>query len=67
MVVDCFGYQDYYYENFDEMISISRPKVYANNVVLGQMYIDFEGTIEVKNHRTGERAELTYYVCGWNS
>ena len=67
MIVDCFGYQDYYYENYDECISISRPRVYANNVVLGQMYIDFEGTVEIINHQTGERGEITYYVAGWSS
>lgn len=31
------------------------------------MYIDFDGPTTVINHRTGERAELTYYTAGWSS
>jgi hypothetical protein len=31
------------------------------------MYIDFEGTIEIINHRTGEKGEITYYTAGWSS
>lgn len=67
MIIDCFGYQDYFYETYDETISVSRPRVYANNLVVGTSYIDFEGPIEMLNHSTGERAELTYYTSGWST
>lgn len=67
MVVTCLGLQDYFYENFQETISISRPTVYANNVVLGSMYIDYEGQIKATNHKTGETAEFCYFRQGWSA
>jgi hypothetical protein len=62
------GYQDYYYENFeDEVISIGRPKVLAKNIVLGTIYIDVTGEIEAINHKTREKAVIKFFSRGWNS
>ena len=67
MVVNCLGFQDYYYENFEETISIGRPVVYANNIVLGTLYVDYQGEVKVMNHRTGEKAVFTFYQQGWSA
>ena len=61
------GYQDYYYEKFDESISISRPKVYACNLVLGTLYVDFEGEVKALNNRNGDTAVLNFARRGWAS
>lgn len=59
---------DYVYENFgDECITVYRPKIIVNNVVLGTLYVDFDGTVEAINHRTGEKAVITFYTAGWSS
>ena len=59
---------DYVYENFeDECITVYRPKIIVNNVVLGSLYVDFDGTVEAINHRTGEKAIFTFYTAGWSS
>ena len=35
MIVTLFGYQDYSFEKYNEVISINRPRVYVNNLVFG--------------------------------
>ena len=61
------GYQDYYYENYGDMISVGRPKIYACNLVMGTLYIDYEGTVDCINHMTKERAECKFECRGWSS
>ncbi len=52
------GYFDYFYEKFNETISIRRPKITVNNIVMGTMYLDVIDEIEVINHRTQEKAKI---------
>lgn len=61
MELTCIGYQDYFLEQWDETISVSRPKVFAKNIIMGTLYIDYEGDMKVINHRTGEEATITFY------
>ena len=67
MEINQYGYQDYYFDKYNEMISMARPKVYACNLVMGTLYVDFEGTVEALNHQTKERAEITFICRGWAS
>jgi len=52
MEIDVLGAIDYTFEAYDETISVFRPKVHVYNIVMGTMYIDFYGEIEVINHAT---------------
>ena len=61
------GYFDYFYESFNETISVGRPSIYANNIVMGSMYLDVSGSIECINHRTEEKATLTFVTRGWST
>lgn len=67
MIIKTLGYTDYYFENFEETISIGRPTVYAQNIVIGTLYLDYEGECKVFNHKTGEKAVITYFPQGWNT
>ena len=61
------GYFDYYYEKFDETISIGRPKITANSFIIGTLYLDVIGNIECINHRTQEKAQIQFVGCGWST
>ena len=65
MVVYNLGSLDYYLEDFDEVITAERPTVHVQNVVLGNLYIDYEGENEIVNQTTGLTCKLTYTVRGW--
>ena len=49
------------------MISVGRPKVLAQNIVLGKLYIDITGEVEAINHRTREKAVIKFITRGWNT
>jgi hypothetical protein len=49
------------------MISMGRPKVYACNLVMGNLYVDFEGTVEAMNHMTHEKAVVKFECRGWST
>ena len=54
MVIEAFGYVDYVFDQYEnEMISFGRPKIYANNIVLGTLTIEYEGELKAINNRTG--------------
>ena len=67
MFVNQLGYQDYYFDKFDEWISVGRPSVMACNLIIGTMYVDVSGECDAMNHKTGERAELKFNEKGWSS
>ena len=61
------GYTDYFYKDYDEVISIKKPTALACNLVLGQVYIDFEGTVDAINHNTNEKAIINFQPRGWTT
>ena len=67
MQVIQLGYTDYYYKDYDEFISVKKPIALACNLVLGQVYIDFEGTIDAINHKTNEKAVIQFHPRGWTT
>lgn len=67
MIVDNLGSLDYYLEEFDEFITAERPTVHVQNLVLGSLYIDYEGVNWVINRKNGLKAKITYKVRGWAS
>jgi hypothetical protein len=46
---------------------VSRPKVFAKNIIMGTLYIDYEGEMKIVNHRTQEQAVIQFYQQGWSS
>lgn len=61
------GYQDYFYEKYNETISVGRNNIRANNVAFGTFYLDVFGDIDAINHRTKERALVKFHPCGWST
>lgn len=50
-----------------ENYSCENPKVTVGNILIGEMYLEPQGTVEIINHDTGERCELEYKQRGWTS
>ena len=48
-----------------DLISVSVPSTIAHNIIIGGMWIDNYGDLEVTNHATGEKCVLTFKKCGW--
>ena len=36
-----------------------------HNIIVGTMWLDHYGTMEIRNHKTNETCALTYVPCGW--
>lgn len=67
MVVKQLGYADYYFEKFDEYISVGRPACHAQNLIIGTMYVDVDGQTDAINHKTGDRADIKFNLRGWST
>lgn len=67
MEIRQIGYFDYFFEKYNECISIGRPRITANNIVLGNVYMDLFDKIDVINHTNGEKAELQFNGRGWST
>jgi hypothetical protein len=67
MEIKQIGYFDYYFERYNECISVARPKITANNIVLGEIYMDINDKIEIINHTNGEKAEIQFNGRGWST
>jgi hypothetical protein len=66
MEVTQFGRSNYEYTNFKEFITFSRPTIEAQNLVLGNLYLDFNGELEVKSS-LGMHATITFTSRGWTT
>jgi hypothetical protein len=65
MVVRTPGVQDYIFSKFDnETITASRPLIYVKNLITTR-YLDIGESMNLINHRTGERAEIRFTPKGW--
>lgn len=49
------------FDNFNEMISFSRPTSICRNLIVGTMHLDTYGKIIVNNHNTGDVLELQIF------
>ena len=59
--------QDYVYTDYNDYITMTRPTIVFKNIAFGTLYAEIEGSMEAKNHLTGERAEINFKSKGWNS
>ena len=53
-------------QNFEDY-SFENPMVLVGNLILGEMYIEPQGKVEVVNHCNSERCELEFKAKGWTS
>lgn len=51
----------------NEHIIIKRPDNSANNLVVGKLYVDVHGKMEVTNITKGIKVELTIHRQGWTN
>ena len=61
MDIQQMGATDIYLKKFDQHISISKPRILANNLIFGGMYIDVIGEMVALNHQTKEKVVLTFF------
>jgi len=50
---------------FGDLFSWGHMETCAHNVIIGGMWVDHYGILEVKNHTIGDRAELRFTKTGW--
>jgi len=48
-------------EKFNELISFTKPKAIAKNLIVGKMFLDACGIMEVRNNRTGDTCEIELF------
>ncbi|KAM4842658.1 oxysterol-binding protein-related protein 2 [Thomomys bottae] len=48
----------------DEAYTWTNPTCCVHNVILGQLWIEQYGTVEILNHRTGDKCVLNFKPCG---
>ncbi|XP_024921315.1 oxysterol-binding protein-related protein 1 [Cynoglossus semilaevis] len=49
---------------FNEAYTWTNPTCCVHNIIVGQLWIEQYGNVEVVNHRTGERCFLNFKPCG---
>ncbi|KAB5579057.1 hypothetical protein PHYPO_G00190350 [Pangasianodon hypophthalmus] len=47
-----------------EAYTWTNPTCCVHNIIVGQLWIEQYGNVEVTNHKTGERCSLTFKSCG---
>lgn len=61
------GLQHMYLTDTNEHIIIKRPDNSANNLIMGKLYVDVHGTLEVTNLTKNITCKLTIHRQGWTS
>ncbi|KAM4552148.1 oxysterol-binding protein-related protein 1-like isoform 3-T3 [Odontesthes bonariensis] len=49
---------------YNEAYTWTNPTCRVHNVIVGQLWIEQYGNVEVYNHKTGERCSMTFKSCG---
>jgi len=55
------GFQDMFLTETNEQIRIKRPDNSANNLIMGKLYVDVHGKLEVTNVTKNIKVELTIH------
>ncbi|CAB3386943.1 Hypothetical predicted protein [Cloeon dipterum] len=50
-----------------EAYTWSNVNCYVHNIIVGKLWMEQSGSMEIVNHRTGHRATLTFKPAGWFS
>jgi len=67
--LDCLslGSTNVILKKWDEHYRWPALKTNVNNVIVGKIWLDHYGEIEIKNPKTGEKIILSFTKCGWFS
>uniref|UniRef100_H3DCN8 Oxysterol-binding protein n=1 Tax=Tetraodon nigroviridis TaxID=99883 RepID=H3DCN8_TETNG len=49
---------------YNEAYTWTNPTCCVHNIIVGQLWIEQYGNVEVINHKTGERCNITFKPCG---
>nr|XP_057923605.1 oxysterol-binding protein-related protein 1-like isoform X2 [Doryrhamphus excisus] len=49
---------------YNEAYTWTNPTCCVHNIIVGQLWIEQYGSMEVVNHKTGERCSITFKPCG---
>nr|XP_015209327.1 PREDICTED: oxysterol-binding protein-related protein 1 isoform X1 [Lepisosteus oculatus] len=49
---------------YNEAYTWSNPTCCVHNIIVGQLWIEQYGNVEITNHKTGEKCCLTFKACG---
>ncbi|KAK7945605.1 hypothetical protein WMY93_001333 [Mugilogobius chulae] len=49
---------------YNEAYTWTNPTCCVHNIIVGQLWIEQYGSVEVINHKTGERCNMTFKPCG---
>uniref|UniRef100_A0A8D3CM51 Oxysterol-binding protein n=1 Tax=Scophthalmus maximus TaxID=52904 RepID=A0A8D3CM51_SCOMX len=49
---------------YNEAYTWTNPTCCVHNIIVGQLWIEQYGNVEVINHKTGERCSMTFKPCG---
>ncbi|XP_016898081.1 oxysterol-binding protein-related protein 1-like isoform X2 [Cynoglossus semilaevis] len=49
---------------YNEAYTWTNPTCCVHNIIVGQLWIEQYGNVEVINHKTGERCNMTFKPCG---
>uniref|UniRef100_A0A665V123 Oxysterol-binding protein n=1 Tax=Echeneis naucrates TaxID=173247 RepID=A0A665V123_ECHNA len=49
---------------YNEAYTWTNPSCCVHNIIVGQLWIEQYGNVEVINHKTGERCSMTFKPCG---
>ncbi|XP_057713338.1 oxysterol-binding protein-related protein 1-like isoform X8 [Corythoichthys intestinalis] len=49
---------------YNEAYTWTNPTCCVHNIIVGQLWIEQYGSVEVVNHKTGERCNITFKPCG---
>ncbi|XP_038159723.1 oxysterol-binding protein-related protein 1 isoform X1 [Cyprinodon tularosa] len=49
---------------YNESYTWTNPTCCVHNIIVGQLWIEQYGNVEVINHKTGERCSMTFKPCG---
>jgi len=53
------------FTKFNDVFTWGHMDTIAHNIIIGGMWVDHFGTLEIKNHTTGDRGVLKFTQCGW--
>ena len=68
MIVNNKGSFDYYLEEFDEFITGENLAAgHVQNLVMGKLYIDWEGVNTITNRKNGFQAKINFTARGWTT
>ena len=61
------GVYHFSFSQFGDEITVTKPTIKINNLVMGQMSFDLEGKVVAKNSRTGDLVEIDLVSKSWNT